>query len=74
MSRENVEVVRRGWAAYSRGFEVGDLGPFLREFASPDFEYKPMEEAEVIRGHQAYLDYLNRWVEVWEDLSWEARI
>jgi ketosteroid isomerase-like protein len=71
MSRENVELARRGWDAFIRGFEADDVGHFLREFASPEIEYKPMEEAEVIRGYEAYLDYLNRWVEVWEGLSWE---
>jgi ketosteroid isomerase-like protein len=72
MSRENVELARRGWAAYSRGFDSGDLGPFLREFVSPDFEYKPMEEGEVIRGHQGFLEYMDRWLEVWENLRWEV--
>jgi ketosteroid isomerase-like protein len=72
VSRENVDFARRAWDAFDRAFKAGKVGPFLREFTSPDFEYKPMEEAEVIRGYDAYLDYLGRWVEVWDDLSWEV--
>ncbi len=70
MSQENVELARRAWGAFGRAVEGGDLDPFLSEFVSRDFEYKPMEEAEVIRGRDGFARYMDRWRESWDDLRW----
>jgi ketosteroid isomerase-like protein len=72
MSRGNVELVRRSWDAFDRAMRGGDLDSYLREFVSSDFEYTPMEEGEVIRGHHGFVQYMARWAEVWEELRWEV--
>jgi ketosteroid isomerase-like protein len=70
MSR-HTEIAQRAWEAFSVAVETGDFDDFCREFLDPAFEYKPLEESETIRGHDAYIRYVRRWLEVWEHIEWD---
>ena len=59
MSKENVETVRRGFAAFNRG----DIDALL-EALDPDVEWHPLfqvlfggREATVYRGHEGYREF-----------------
>ena len=71
MSQENVEIVRRSYAAVNRVIVSGDLAPFLLEFYDPGVEYAPVEEGSVVRGHEQFGEYFRRFLEVWEEFCWE---
>jgi len=66
MSRENVEVVKRGIAAYnSRDINA------VYELATPDFEWVPaivaMIEGESVRGRDGMERYFQEIADTWED-------
>ena len=58
MSRENVEVVRRGFEAYVRG----DTETLLR-LVDPEIEWKQIEEPAPVHGPRAGLESVARWDE-----------
>jgi ketosteroid isomerase-like protein len=49
MSQENVELVRRGFEAWSRP-DPEAFDAFFREHAAPDFEYRSRVLGRVFRG------------------------
>jgi ketosteroid isomerase-like protein len=61
VSRENVETVRRGWAAFNRG----DLDAFLADVAEDaEFEEDPsFPEAGVYRGREQIVGYVTAFQE-----------
>src|SRR5512134_4105429 len=63
MSEENVEVVRRSFAAYQRG----DLDAALAD-THPEVYWDPFEEAPM-QGLDAVRAYLARWEGDWEELE-----
>ena len=70
MSQENVEVgepVRRLFAAFNKR----DWGAFPAEL-DPEVEYTPVEENILYRGPEAFVQYLERWLEDWDTFSAEA--
>ncbi len=62
MSRENVELVRRGYEAYDKG----DLDAVLATF-HPEIEWKQVEQPEPAHGHQGVLSAWNEWSEPFEE-------
>ena len=66
MSQENVEIVRRGNAA----FNAGDYGGFA-ETLHPDVEFRDLAHAadvsETLKGAQALLSLLSEWRESFDD-------
>jgi ketosteroid isomerase-like protein len=57
MSEENVEIVRQGFEAFRNAWTTNDRGPYeawLRETASPQFEYLP--HARILAGPTGRLD------------------
>ncbi len=68
MSEENVEVVRRMWDA----FLAGDAQTAL-SFFDPDVEWDGtnLPDGRIGTGHQAILDHVARWAEIWDDWSVE---
>ena len=66
MSQENVEVVRRGWAAWMKG----DLDALLAtcdpaiEWDTTTFEGWP--EADVYHRHEGFRRFLEDWLGSWE--------
>src|SRR5215207_3038950 len=70
MSRENVEVVRRGNAAFNRGdYEAA------AESWHPDVEFRDRAQAadapETLKGAQALLSLLSEWRESFDDFRAE---
>jgi ketosteroid isomerase-like protein len=62
MSRENVEVVRRGYDAYDRG----DIAAALDTF-HPEIEWKQLEQPESAFGHEGVLRAWDEWSEPFDD-------
>jgi ketosteroid isomerase-like protein len=69
MSEENVEVVRRMWDA----FLDGDIQTAL-SFIAEDVEWDGtnLPDGKIGRGHEAVLDHIGRWADVWEDWTVEV--
>src|SRR3954462_2800265 len=69
MSEENVEVVRRMWDA----FQAADIETALSYFA-PDVEWDGtnLPDGRIGRGHEAIMDHLVRWADVWDD--WAVQV
>jgi ketosteroid isomerase-like protein len=70
MSQENVEIVRRGNAAFNRGdYER------LAESWHPDIEFRDLAHAadapETLRGAQALLSLMSEWRETFDDFRAE---
>lgn len=66
MSQENVEVVRRGWEAWTSG----DIDA-LFAVCSPEIEWDTTNfegwlEADVYRGHAGVRRFLEDWLSTWE--------
>ncbi len=75
MSRENVELVRRGFDVFNRVGASGDLTALdrlQREFFDPAIEYTPVVEGMRICGHEDLLDYWRRWFEPWNEIRWDV--
>ena len=66
MSRENVEIVRQGFEAYTQG----DLSAAVANH-DPDVVYNPAEEPPVA-GRDAVRAYIERWEEPWDDYVAQA--
>jgi ketosteroid isomerase-like protein len=62
MSRENVEVVRRGYEAYDRG----DIEAVLATF-DPEIEWKQVEQPSAVHGHQGVLKAWDEWSEPFQE-------
>ncbi|MGI9021438.1 MAG: nuclear transport factor 2 family protein [Solirubrobacterales bacterium] len=71
MSEENVEFVRRVFAATKRGLEDGEVSTVVRDFYDREGQYEPVEEAKPLRGHDQIVDYFRRWLTVWDDFRVE---
>jgi ketosteroid isomerase-like protein len=73
VSRDDVEVVRAGFEAYAeRGLDG------LAEFWHPEINWRAMEGAPddvgEMHGPAAMRRYAGEWVEMFDDLSWVARV
>ncbi len=67
MSRENVEVVRRGFDLFNRG----DIDAFCELF-SEDVEIHPLQEnpdAEVSLGREGVRQIIRNWTDVFDEVS-----
>ena len=65
MSRENVEIMRRGYEAFARG----DYRAMLTSL-HPEIEVHPEAAAPDLgtcRGHDGYLEFLEQWLEPWDE-------
>jgi ketosteroid isomerase-like protein len=68
MSQENVEIVRRAFAAYSR-----DGPEALAEFWDPEIEVgvpPELAQAGTYRGRDAVLAWISEWSEAWEQIEY----
>ncbi len=64
MSRENVEIARRGWEAYERG----DLSAAIADISSDVVTYTPMPVRGTYHGREGMLQGLLDWAESFDDL------
>ena len=69
MSRENLEVLRSMYAAFSTLAEGGDVASYVDAFYHPECEYHPIEEQDVVRGRDALVRWNRRWFEVWDEFQ-----
>jgi ketosteroid isomerase-like protein len=70
MSQENVEIVRRVFDAFQEGLKRGDFGAgFDLDAIAPDVEWIPAPlpgVAEVYRGREGFIEFMNNWTEDFE--------
>jgi ketosteroid isomerase-like protein len=69
MPRENVEIVRRMWEA-----SWGDDPVSALSFYDPDVEWDGtnLPDGKIARGHEAIVDHMLRWAEMWDGWTVEA--
>jgi ketosteroid isomerase-like protein len=67
MAQENIEAVRSMYAAFSALAQSGDCASYVAEYWDPDGEYRPVEEMDTIRGHDAIVRWISRWLEAWDE-------
>jgi ketosteroid isomerase-like protein len=71
MSQENVELVRRGYAAFVQGFDSGGFEEAAFEWLDPEIEWRGPPEfpdlAEPRYGHDGVREYIAILTEVLED-------
>jgi ketosteroid isomerase-like protein len=69
VSRENVEIVKRGIDAYFRGDESAML-----DHAAPDIivtQFPDQLDVRDYRGHEGLLRVMAEWIDIWDDWSVE---
>jgi ketosteroid isomerase-like protein len=74
MSRENLEVCRRGFEAFQRGLAAGDPAGALFDSGAvdPDLEWLPprgFPGPPVYRGREGFAEFMRYWTEDFEDFS-----
>jgi ketosteroid isomerase-like protein len=64
MSHENVEIVRSMWDAF-----LGEDPLSALSLADPDIVWDGtnLPDGKVARGHEAMVDHVTRWAEMWDD-------
>ena len=65
MSQENVEIVRAQYASFGQITEGGKVHSWVLGYFDPNCEYRPVEEVDAIRGHEALIEWTERWLEAW---------
>ena len=69
MSEENVEIVRAQYASFGQITEGGEVHSWVLGYFDPNCEYRPVEEVDAIRGHEALIEWTERWLEAWSSYS-----
>ena len=69
-SRDNAAIVRAVYAAFSGLAQGGEIASYVAAHFDSDCEYRPVEEASTIRGHDALIRWVERWLEAWDD-AWD---
>jgi ketosteroid isomerase-like protein len=69
-SQENAAIVRSMYAAFSGLAQSGEIASYVATHFDADCEYRPVEEASAIRGHNALMRWIERWLEAWDD-TWD---
>ena len=72
MSQENVEIVKAHYASFSRLAERDEIHSHVLGYFDPNCEYLPVEEVDAIRGHEALIEWTERWLEAWSSLRAEV--
>jgi ketosteroid isomerase-like protein len=70
ISQENAAIVRSVYAAFSGLAKGGEIASYVATHFHTDCEYRPVEEANTIRGHNALIRWIERWLEAWDD-AWD---
>jgi len=69
MSEENVEIVRAQYTSFGQITEGGEVDSWVLGYFDPNCEYRPVEEVDAIRGHEALIEWTERWLEAWSSYS-----
>ena len=70
ISQENATIVRSVYAGFSGLARGGGIASYVADYFHSDCEYRPLEEASAIRGHDALIRWIERWLEAWDD-AWD---
>ena len=70
ISQENATIVRSVYAGFSGLARGGGIASYVAAYFHSDCEYRPVEEASAIRGHDALIRWIERWLEAWDD-AWD---
>ena len=70
IAQESAAIVRAVYAAFSRLARSGEIASYVATHFHFDCEYRPVEEASPIHGHDALGRWIERWLEAWED-AWD---
>ena len=62
--------MRAVYAAFSGLAQGGEIASYVAAHFDSDCEYRPVEEASTIRGHDALIRWVERWLEAWDD-AWD---
>ena len=69
MSHENVEIVRAQYASFGQVADSGEVHSWVLSYFDPNCEYRPVEEVNAVCGHQALVEWTERWFEAWSSYS-----
>ena len=69
MSEENVEIVREQHAVFDQLVEGREIRSWVYGYFDSACEYRPVEEIEPVCGHQALIEWTERWLEAWSSYS-----
>ena len=58
-----MEIVRAHYASFSRLAEGDGIHAHVLSYFDPNCEYWPVEEIDAIRGHEALIEWIERWIE-----------
>ena len=72
MSQENVELVRAQWASFGRLADRGEIRSYVLGYYDPNCEFRPVEEIDAIRGHEALVEYYEHWLDAWSSFQGEV--
>src|SRR6476620_4687841 len=70
IAQESAAIVRSVYAAFSRLARSGEIAAYVATHFHFDCEYRPVEEASPIHGHDALGRWIDRWLEAWDD-AWD---
>jgi ketosteroid isomerase-like protein len=70
VAQESAAIVRSVYAAFSRLARSGEIASYVATHFHFECEYRPVEEAAPIRGHDALIRWIERWLEAWDD-AWD---
>jgi ketosteroid isomerase-like protein len=69
--REQVDFVRRGYAALERG-DIETFKALVRERLDPEFEFHLVWDGRVLRGYEGTLEWLSDTQDTWRDYKQEV--
>jgi hypothetical protein len=72
VSQENVEIVRSEYASFGQLAESGDVRSWVPVYFDSNCEYRPVEEIDAICGHEALIEYFERWLGAWRSFRVEV--
>ena len=68
MSQQDLDLIRAVYAEFSGLAESGgDIAAYVRTYYDPDHVYEPIEEEGSVRGHEALVEWNERWFEAWDE-------
>ncbi len=63
-----MEIVRAQYASFGQITEGGEVHSWVLGYFER-CEYRPVEEVDAIRGHEALIEWTERWLEAWSSYS-----
>jgi ketosteroid isomerase-like protein len=69
MTQENVQAMQSLYDGFGPLADGADVPSYVDAHYNPDCEYHPVEEEEPVRGREAVVGWIQRWFEVWDEMS-----